>query len=1001
MRVRQWLPLVLALGLLVLVSWKPFAQRFASPGPSPVLQAPSAGQLPLSFEANQGQADNQVRFLAHGPGYSLLLTPQQALLALDPSASSANGSFSPDAAAPPSLASAKAPTLVGMRFLNAAPQPEVTGEHLLPGVVNYFLTSNPATWRTNIPTFAQVRYHNIYPGIDLLYDGSQGHLEYDLLVAPGSDPSQIHLAFTGVERLSLDAQGALLLHLPAGAFPEEAPQVYQDINGERKQIASSYVLQGARQVGFALGAYDASQPLVIDPAILFSTYLGGLNNDESAGLAVDSQGNTYLTGTTSSTNFPSQNAQQAASGGGPSDAFVTKINAAGTAVVYSTYLGGNGADWGTGIVVDGAGNAYITGGTGSSNFPTQNALQSANAGTTNAFVAEVNAAGTALVYSTYLGGNGADWGTGIAVDGAGNAYITGVTSSTNFPTHSPLQATFGGGSDDAFIAKVHAAGAALVYSTYLGGNGADWGTGIAVDGAGNAHITGGTGSSNFPTDNPLQSTNVGTANAFVAELNAAGAALVYATYLGGTNYDYASGIALDAAGDAFVTGITHSSDFPTHNPFQSTNGGGADAFVAEVNAAGTALVYSTYLGGNGADWGTSIVVDGAGNAYVTGSTGSGNFPTDNPLQSVKSGASDAFVTEVFVGGKALLYSSYLGGSNGDEGTGIAVGGTGTVYVTGVTASSNFPTSHPIQGYGGMEEGFLAKMSLMTSSSLNLFAIDRNNTQSGTTEVNVLSGMNNFQSFLLQTPTALAQTGSDGSWAFLLADYNGDGIPDLWAIAKANTGSKTTEVHILNGANHFQTFLLHTATALGTTGTDNSVVFGVADYNGDGHPDLWAIAKANTGSKTTEVHILNGTNFQSFLLHATTALPQTGTDSSWNFSLGDYNGDGHPDLWAIAKANTGSKTTEVHILNGTNFQSFLLHATTALPQTGTDSSWNFSLGDYNGDGHPDLWAINRANTGSGTTEVHVLNGTNFQSFLVQTATALQQTGSDNSWTFALG
>jgi hypothetical protein len=1000
MRVRQWLPLALTLGLLVLVSWTPLAQQFVSSGPSPAPETPSDGQLPLSFEANQGQANNQVRFLAHGPGYSIFLTPQQALLALDASASASNGSFSPGSTTPPSLASGSAPTLVGMRFLNANPQPEVTGERPLPGSVNYFLTANPATWHTNIPTFAQVRYHSIYPGIDLLYDGSQGHLEYDLLVAPGSDPSQIHLAFTGVERLSLDPQGTLLLHLPAGALPEAAPQVYQNINGVRKPVASSYVLQGTMEVAFALGAYDARQPLVIDPSVLFSTYLGGLNNDESAGLVVDSQGNTYVTGTTSSTNFPSQNPQQATSGGGPSDAFVTKINAAGTAVVYSTYLGGNGADWGTGIAIDGAGNAYITGGTGSTNFPTQNALQSANAGTTNAFVAELNAGGTALVYSTYLGGNGADWGTGIAVDGSGNAYITGVTSSTNFPTQNALQATFGGGSDDAFIAKVHAAGTALVYSTYLGGNGADWGTGIAVDGAGNAHITGGTGSSNFPTDNPLQSTNIGTANAFVAELNAAGAALVYATYLGGTNYDYASGIALDTAGDTFVTGITHSSDFPTHNPFQSTNGGSSDVFVAELNAAGTALVYSTYLGGNGADWGTSIVVDGAGNAYVTGSTSSGNFPTDNPLQSVKSGASDAFVTEVFVGGKALLYSSYLGGSNGDEGTGIAVGGTGTVYVTGVTASSNFPTSHPIQGYGGMEEGFLAKMSLMTSSSLNLFAIDRNNTQSGTTEVNVLSGANSFQSFLLQTPTALEQTGSDGSWAFLLADYNGDGIADLWAIKKANTAG-TTEVHILNGANHFQTFLLHTATALGTTGTDNSVVFGVADYNGDGHPDLWAIAKANTGSKTTEVHILNGTNFQSFLLHTTTALGTTGTDNSVVFGVGDYNGDGHPDLWAIAKANTGSKTTEVHILNGAaNFQTWLLHATTALGTTGSDGSWNFSLADYNGDGHPDLWAIDKANTTSGMTETYILNGANVQTFLAYTPTALQQTGTDSSWVFGV-
>jgi hypothetical protein len=286
---------------------------------------------------------------------------------------------------------------------------------------------------------------------------------------------------------------------------------------------------------------------------------------------------------------------------------------------------------------------------------------------------------------------------------------------------------------------------------------------------------------------------------------------------------------------------------------------------------------------------------------------------------------------------------------------------------------------------------------------NLWAFDKANTASATTEVNVLAGANTFQSLGLHIPTALGTTGTDSSWAFLLADYNGDGIPDLWAIKKTNTGSGTTEVHILNGATNFQTFLLHTATALGTTGTDNSWVFLVGDYNRDGHPDLWVITKANTGSKTTEVHILNGANnFQTFLLHSTTILGQTGTDSSWNFGLGDYNGDGHLDLWAINKANTASGTTEVTILNGANtFQSSLLYTATALGTTGTDNAWVFLVGDYNRDGHPDLWAINKANTASGTTEVTILDGTNVQSSLVQIATALGQTGTDNSWAFALG
>jgi hypothetical protein len=490
------------------------------------------------------------------------------------------GPAAPDIAAPSLLTPAAAPTLVGMQFLNANPHPKIRGQDPLPGIVNYLVGNNPALWHTNIPTFAQVRYQNIYPGIDLLYDGSRGSLEYDFLVAPGSDPSQIHLSFSGVQGLSLDAQGELLLHLPNGSLPEAAPQVYQVINGRRQQVASSYSLQGAAKVGFALGAYDASQPLVIDPAVLFATYLGGSKNDYSSGLAMDSQGNVYITGATDSTNFPTQNPLQAAFGGGRSDAFVTRVNAGGTALLYSTYLGGSGADWGTGIAVDGAGNAYVTGGVSSTNFPLQHALQASESGTANAFVTKVNATGSALIYSTYLGGS---------------------------------------------------------------------------------------------------------------------------------TYDVASGIALDSAGDAYVTGVTHSSNFPTQNALYSTYGGGGDAFVTKLNAAGSALVYSTYLGGSRSDWGTGITVDSQGNAYITGSTSSTNFPPHNALYASNRGGVDAFVAEILARGNALASSSYLGGNGNDEGTSIAVASTdNSIYVAGATTSSNFPTVHPIQGYGGGKKAFCCK-----------------------------------------------------------------------------------------------------------------------------------------------------------------------------------------------------------------------------------------------------------------------------------------------------
>jgi hypothetical protein len=966
------------------------------------------GHLPISFEVNQGQVNSQVRFLAHGSGYNLFLTPTEALLAVSGATSASATSQAPFVPAiddPVATSPASSSSVVGMQFLNANSQPQITGEQQLPGVVNYFVGRNQANWHTNIPTYAQVRYHNLYPGIDLVYYGNQGHLEYDFVVAPGSNPSRIRLNFTGTDHLSVDAQGQLLLHLSNGDFPEGVPHIYQEVDGARQAVAGSYVLKGSTQVGFALGVYDPTRPLIIDP-LIYATYLGGSNIDYGYNMALDSAGNTYITGTAGSPDFPLQNPLQSTVSG----MFVTKLNATGSALVYSTYLGDSGLTTGSGIAVDRAGNVYITGYVDSSDYPLQNALQPTyGGGPRDAFVTELNAAGNALVYSTYLGGSFLDYGVSIAVDSAGNAYVTGYTASTNFPLQNPFQSKLGGccGAMDAFVTKIASSGSALVYSTYFGGGGVEVSYGIAIDNAGDAYIIGYTSSSDFPVQNALQPTfGGGSTDGFVTKLNAAGSALIYSTYLGGSDDDQALGIAVDQAGNAYVTGYTRSSNFPAQNALQPKLNGTSvgNAFVTKLNATGSAFIYSTYLGGSGGDGGRSIAVDDAGNVYVMGTTSSSDFPLYNALQSKLDGPADAFVTKLDATGSSLLYSTFLGGSSYEEGVGIAVDSTGNAYVMGTTTSTDFPiVGSPFQSQNnGLRDVFVAKISPKgTSTSPNLLAIDRNNTQSGTTEVNVLSGANNFQSFLLQTPTALGQTGTDGSWAFLLADYNGDGIPDLWAIKKANTGSGTTEVHILNGANNFQTWLLHTATALGQTGTDASWQFLVGDYNRDGHPDLWVIKKANTGSKTTEVHILNGANFQSFLLHTATALQQTGTDSSWNFGLGDYNGDGHPDLWAIDKANMSSGMTEVSILNGTNFQAFLTHSTTALGTTGTDNSWVFLVGDYNGDGHPDLWAINKANTSSGTTEVHILNGTNFQAVLVQTVTALQQTGTDNSWVFALG
>jgi hypothetical protein len=660
------------------------------------------GQLPLSFEINQGQTDPQVNFLSRGSGYTLSLTSSgEAVLSLQKPVQ------------PAASAAAGAADVLGMQLVGANPDPQVTGLDELPGKSNYLIGNDPSRWHTNVANYGRVAYAGVYPGINLVYYGQQRQLEYDFQVAAGADPGQIRLAFTGVTGIVVDGQGNLVLHTPGGDVVEHAPVLYQETEGVRQVVAGHYVAQGAGQVGFAVGAYDPSQVLVIDPVLSYSTYLGG--DDEGVGIAVDAAGNAYVTG------------------GGAGGALVAKLNAAGSALVYSTYLGGSGVEQGAGITVDADGNAYVTGYTSSTDFPTAHPLQPTYGGGTDAFVAKLNAAGSALLYSTYLGGSDFDWGRDIAVDAAGNAYVSGPTHSTDFPTAHPMQPAYGGGFSDAFVAKLNAAGSALVYSTYLGGSDYDVSGGIAVDAAGNAYVTGGTSSTNFPTANPLQPALDGNGDAFVAKLNAAGSALVYSTYLGGSGSNEAgggdgtaasSGIAVDAAGNAYVTGNTDSTDFPTAHLLQPARGGGDDAFVAKLNAAGSALLYSTYLGGSGEDAAWSIAIGAAGNAYITGQTSSTSFPKAHSLQPAYGGGLvDAFVAELNAAGSALVYSTYLGGSDWDWGRGIAVDTAGNAYVTGQTYSTSFPTTANSlqQTFGGSSNGFIAKTGVTAAAAISMLS----------------------------------------------------------------------------------------------------------------------------------------------------------------------------------------------------------------------------------------------------------------------------------------
>ena len=652
-------------------------------------------RLPLSFEANRGQTDSRVKFLARGRNYTLFLTGREAVLVLS--------SGKPEGTGQQQASSA----VVHFRLLGSAPAVHVSGQNLQEGTSNYFLGNDPSQWHTRIPNYARVRYHQVYPGIDLVYYGNQGELENDFLVSAGSDPNSIRMGLDGVEGLRLDRSGNLVLKMKGGEVQLRRPRAYQGNN----EVPVRYVLRTGNEVGLRIGAYDHRQQLVIDPVLAYSTYFGGSGGDIGNGIAVDSAGNAYITGISNSANFPTSPGSHSTSYGGNGDAFVVKLNPAGSTSsssstpqrVYSTYLGGSGTDSGNAIAVDAGGDAYVTGSTTSANFTTTSGVfQTALGGASDAFVTELNSTGTGLVYSSYLGGSGDDAGQGIAIDSSNNAYVTGSTQSANFPTITPVQA-LNAGSSDAFIAKVDFTGATLLYSTYLGGTKADVGQSIKVDSSGNAYVAGYTFSSDFPLQNPVQGSNAGTVNAFVTVLNSAGSAFTFSTYLGGSGDDRAFGLALDTSGNIYIVGGSQSLDFPTTvGVIQGTNKGQSDAFVAKLNPAGPTLVYSTLLGGAGVEQGNGIAVDSSGDAFVTGFTNSSNFPTFSPIQALlgisggsscgASACTDAFVSELNPTGTALVQSTYLGGSGADFGHAIALNSAGVPYITGSTSSSNFPAT---------------------------------------------------------------------------------------------------------------------------------------------------------------------------------------------------------------------------------------------------------------------------------------------------------------------
>ena len=675
--------------------------------------------MQLAFTKNMGQWDDRVLFRADAGGATMWFTKDGVTYQFTRRIDTRSGAVSM-----PGLANAVRPydpadqfsqekdsleqLVLTAKFVGTNPNPEIVGEGLMDYKCNYFLGNDPAKWRTDVPNYGAITLRDIYPGIDLKYSGdANGQAAYEFVAAPGVDIAQIKVEYEGAEEISTDADGRMSVKTKWGNLIEAIGSPGVVAGSVSPQLSwkpeKSY---GSQANNLSL---DQSKSLALQ--LYYSTYLGGTHSDYGKGIAVDDDGNAYVTGQTMSSNFPTKDAYDSTDNAS-FDAFVTKFSSCG-ALVYSTYLGGDDLDGGSAIAEFDRGKVLVTGSTSSTDFPMQNPYQAYQGGG-DIFVAKLSRTGDSLIYSTYLGGTGSESGLGIAV-GNGNAYVTGQTFSSDFPILNPFQTNQGG--IDAFVTKLSSSGNSLIYSTYLGGGDHDYGYGIVVNMLDHAYVTGQTISPDFPTQNPFQTTFQGCSDAFVTELSSSGSTLDYSTYLGGGNWDYGRSIAL-AGSYAIVTGYTLSSNFPTKNPYQ-TDQGVADAFVTKFSFYGDSLIYSTYLGGGGSDYGYGIAVGAGGIAYVTGSTSSLDFPTLNPYQTHQV-VNDVFVASLSSSGDGLIYSTYLGGELHDYGYGVAVDTSGNGYVVGSTQSSDFPTRNPYQAtYQGGGSGWLGGDAFVTKLSYGL------------------------------------------------------------------------------------------------------------------------------------------------------------------------------------------------------------------------------------------------------------------------------------------
>jgi hypothetical protein len=733
--------------------------------------------LPLRFEPNQGQSSSDAKFLAQGRGFSALFKETEASFLFGGHTAMSG--------------------LLRMTLLNASRNAAITGEKRLPGTVSYFTGKDREKWHTGLPTFECLRYTGIYPGTDLIYYGNQGNLEFDFQLSPGAAPSQIQMRFEGAQNLRIDGKGDLIVTANDGHISFQKPVIYQPAEGGRKDlVAGNFEILKNNTVSFAIAKYDRVRPLIIDPILNYSTYIGKSANATS--IAVGQNGEAYIAGwtasgfPTTSGSYQSGSVQCSASNYCP---FVAKFNSSGTALLYSVILPGSGIYYTSRIAVDANGDAFVVGSTGSPDFPiTAGALQTtfpimsgtrpANdyAPQTAGFVTELNSTGTALIYSTYLGGSTSTWINSVAIDASGNAYLTGSTLDKDFPTTPGAYRTTKTGTknESAFIAKLNPTGTALVYSTYLGGSGWNAGSTISVDSAGEAYVGGGTASDDFPvTPGAIQGAREARNQqaGFVTKLNSSGSALVYSTFLGGKASDDLTSIAVDSNGNAYVTGSTNSPDFPTTTgAFQSSIGMTSfdypqgNAFVSELNSTGTALLYSTFLGGgislgplaDEGDYANGIVVDGQGVVYLTGTSCTAGFPVTSGafepknLDGEYSYQCTAFLTKMNPEPNTpLLYSTFVGGTgNGDAGdyyTGeaansLALDSSGNVYLAGYTYSVDFPTTA-----GVVETAF------DSPSEMNAFVTEFNGSEMKSLPVPTVTLTSSPSSVLIGQPVTFTAT----------------------------------------------------------------------------------------------------------------------------------------------------------------------------------------------------------------------------------------------------